>query len=102
MGHSDKQNTFKEPTYHVLVYGLVTGVGFRFSAVREAKRYNGLKGYVRNKAPNTVECMVQGPEKEVNDFINWLKNGPPSAEVEDCKVTPVSEYSKLGDFNVAP
>lgn len=102
MGYSDKQNTFKEPTFHVLLSGLVTGVGFRFSAVREAKRYKGLKGYIRNKAPDTVECMVQGPEEKVNEFIKWLKKGPPSAEVEDCKVTPVSEDKDLGDFNVAP
>lgn len=102
MKHSDKQNTVREPTYHVLIHGLVTGVGFRFSAVREAKRYRGLKGYIRNKEPNTVECMVQGPEKEVNAFIKWLEHGPPSAEVEDCKVNPISEDKELGDFNVAP
>ena len=102
MGHSDKQNSSKETTYHVLIYGFVTGVGFRFSAVREAKHYQGLKGYIRNKAPNTVECMVQGPEEDVNKFIKWLENGPPSADVEECKVTPVSENKNLGEFNVAP
>jgi len=102
MEHSDKHNTDREPTYHVLIYGLVTGVGFRFSAAREAKRYKGLKGYIRNKAPNTVECMVQGTESEVNEFLKWLEKGPPSAEVEDCKITQVSEDKHLEDFNVAP
>lgn len=78
---------------HVLVRGMVTGVGFRYSALRKAAEFSDLCGFVRNVDERTVECVVQGPEPDVEDFVEWLRRGPPSARVLDCRVAewPVSE-----------
>lgn len=88
--------------YHVLLHGLVTGVGFRYSAMREAGKYDDLKGYIRNRTAGTVECLVQGKEEEVRDFLAWLKQGPPSARVDDVELEEVSVKEDLHAFSIAP
>lgn len=91
-----------EKAYHVLVHGEVTGVGFRFSAIREARRYTGLRGYIRNRDHSTVECMVQGPEPDVSQFVEWLKTGPRSARVREADVEIVTPGQELPPFKIAP
>ena len=82
-----------ETAKRVRVHGMVTGVGFRYATLREAARYPGLKGYVRNMDARTVECVLQGPPEEVEAMVRWLQHGPPSArvlsrEVADLPVRP--------------
>ena len=90
-----------EKAYRVVVHGEVTGVGFRFSTVREARRYPDLKGYVRNRGPRTVECVAQGPEPDVSRFVEWVKHGPSSARVESAEVSELSPSADRGSFDVA-
>ena len=78
-----------EVAYRVLIEGRVTGVGFRYSTLSETGRYPGLKGYVRNAASRTVECVLQGPEGDVNAMVAWLHKGPPSARVTDVKFNSI-------------
>lgn len=87
--------------YRVLVRGIVTGVGFRYSARREAARLGELQGYVRNADMRTVECVVQGPETEVNAMLAWLRHGPPAAEVTSCDVQPIAVAPDLPPFGIA-
>ena len=44
---------------HILVQGLVQGVGFRWFVAREAGQL-GLQGFVRNRAEGTVELEAEG------------------------------------------
>lgn len=75
---------------HVLVHGIVQGVGFRYSAQREAER-RGLVGWVRNRPDGTVECEIEGDDASIDAMLGWLAAGPPGAVVErtDVAVTPL-------------
>ncbi len=64
------------------VYGRVQGVGFRYSTVRTARSL-GLRGFVRNASDGSVEGYAEGSAVGVNSFVAWLKQGPPSADVEN-------------------
>ena len=86
--------------YRVRVRGIVTGVGFRYSALHEAARYPGLQGYVRNADSQTVECVVQGEERAVSAMLAWLPHGPPSADVTECEATPVTVDPRLPPFRI--
>jgi acylphosphatase len=88
-------------TYKVVVQGMVTGVGFRYSAMREARRIGGLYGYVRNRDSQTVECVVQGPESAAQVFIEWLRRGPVMARIDSCNVSEVTDPGVLTEFTIA-
>lgn len=84
---------------HITVRGLVQGVGYRFFAVEIAKRFN-IKGWVRNKADGTVEVTAQGQSSQLEQFIKELKQGPPSALVEEVKVNYKSAATVYSNFKV--
>ncbi|WP_167140662.1 acylphosphatase [Diaminobutyricimonas sp. TR449] len=70
----------------VTVFGLVQGVGFRYSAQAEATRL-GITGFVRNRQDGAVEAQLEGDEESVAHMVSWLRAGPRGARVERVDVT---------------
>ncbi|MEM4718137.1 MAG: carbamoyltransferase HypF, partial [Desulfurococcaceae archaeon] len=67
---------------HLLIRGLVQGVGFRPFISRLALR-NGLKGYVKNIGGSEVEIWIEGNEQNIIEFLISLFNDkPPVALLE--------------------
>lgn len=58
---------------HIVFYGRVQGVGFRYYAVNKANQL-GLTGWVRNLPDETVEMEVQGEEPLIDELIIFLQN----------------------------
>ncbi|WP_018924245.1 acylphosphatase [Salsuginibacillus kocurii] len=85
--------------YYALVSGLVQGVGFRQFTMAEAKSRN-LYGWVRNTSDGDVELEVEGPEETVEDFIEAVRNGSPSSQVENVKTTPIDQVEHKNKFDV--
>ncbi|HID94642.1 MAG TPA: acylphosphatase [Candidatus Latescibacteria bacterium] len=75
---------------HIIVSGVVQGVGYRFFAQRVALNL-GLTGYVRNLPNGKVEVEVEGKQGPVDEFIRELRRGPWSAHVTALSVE-WSEY----------
>ncbi|MCU1545833.1 MAG: acylphosphatase [Homoserinimonas sp.] len=73
---------------HVIVRGVVQGVGFRWNTRHEARRL-GVTGYARNLADGTVEVEVEGSQKDVDRMVAWLHHGPPFATVSATDVSDV-------------
>ncbi|MDR3138373.1 MAG: acylphosphatase [Treponema sp.] len=63
------------------VRGRVQGVGFRYSALLEARRL-GLSGWVRNTQEGDVEVWAEGSPEKLETFLAWLRRGPPRARVD--------------------
>lgn len=84
---------------HIIVKGLVQGVGFRFFAFKEAQRWH-IKGWVRNKSDGSVELKAQGENEALKQFLKALKEGPPASIVEEVLVNyqPISQ--EYFDFKV--
>ena len=70
---------------HLIVEGLVQGVGFRWFVSRTAKSLN-LSGYVRNRDNGSVEIMATGEEGMLHELIKATRIGPRGARVVDVKV----------------
>ena len=58
---------------HIVFYGRVQGVGFRYYAVNKANQL-GLTGWVKNLRDGTVEMEVQGEEPLIDQLIIFLQN----------------------------
>ena len=55
-------------------YGIVQGVGFRWTATNAANMYR-LTGYVKNEYDGSVTCEVQGREEDIEQFIAAISRG---------------------------
>lgn len=84
---------------HILVSGIVQGVGFRYFALRHAHTL-GLAGYVRNMRDGRVEIVAEGDEETVASFINRLKEGPSSAVVREVRVSDYAGPSEFRGFEL--
>lgn len=62
--------------------GVVQGVGFRWFAMRAARRLD-LAGWVRNDADGSVEVLVEGSDGAVERLVEELRRGPEGASVSD-------------------
>jgi acylphosphatase len=69
-------------TIIVHVTGRVQGVGFRFATVRRA-HMEGVGGWVRNNDDGSVEALVQGTPEQVDNMLEWMRQGPPNARVDE-------------------
>ena len=88
-----------ESRAHVVVSGLVQGVGYRYFVYRKAKDYN-LRGYVKNLYSDDVEVMLEGEKGVILDLIQELKTGPISAHVTGIKVEWEEGQSEYEDFQI--
>ena len=72
-------------TVHIIVEGLVQGVGYRWYAARRAQAL-GVRGYARNLYDGTVEVEASGDRSILEELIGELKVGPRSAHVTNMKI----------------
>lgn len=84
---------------HLLISGRVQGVFYRASAYDEGRRL-GLSGWVRNLPDGRVEALAQGPEKDVNAFVEWCRKGPPFASVTKIDVAEEDLNQGLTGFEI--
>lgn len=84
---------------HIIVKGLVQGVGFRFFVERYAVQL-GLQGYVRNLYNGDVEIETEGDRSLVEEFIKEVKIGPRSAHIKDLKIEWTEYQNKFKGFEV--
>ncbi|HEY8107675.1 MAG TPA: acylphosphatase [Gaiellaceae bacterium] len=70
---------------HVVIYGFVQGVGFRFGVERAANA-RGVSGWVRNRADGAVEAVFEGQPDDVEALVDFCRRGPRGAEVQRVDV----------------
>ena len=68
------------------VHGRVQGVGFRYSAIREAQRLR-LNGWVRNTNSGDVEVWAEGPQEALDLLFAWLQRGSSYSRVDSVDKT---------------
>jgi acylphosphatase len=73
--------------YRVLVSGRVQGVFFRDTCRRVAEQH-GVAGWVRNLPDGRVEAVFEGPDDDVRRLVDWAREGPRTAVVNDVTVSP--------------
>jgi acylphosphatase len=69
----------------VVAHGRVQGVFFRDS-VRQRAQSRGVSGWVTNRSDGAVEAVFEGEADAVESLVEFSRQGPRSAEVEDLEV----------------
>jgi acylphosphatase len=82
--------------YRIHVKGRVQGVGFRYTAVREAKR-RGITGFVKNQYDGSVYIEAEGSREQLLDFVEWCRRGPGFVKSVTADTGPLENYT---DFRV--
>ena len=59
---------------HIIFYGSVQGVGFRYRA-RQAADMMGCTGWVRNEWDGSVSMEIQGKESDIDQVILAIERG---------------------------
>src|SRR5258706_11109278 len=65
---------------HLVVTGVVQGVGFRDALCRQATAAN-IDGWVRNRRDGSVEALLRCEANAVDAVIAWARRGPSAAIV---------------------
>lgn len=84
---------------HMVVEGLVQGVGFRWFVQRRAQSL-GLTGFVRNLYDGNVELDVEGDRSALEELIKDVKVGPRSAQVTNLRLAWESPSGTYTHFEV--
>ena len=82
--------------YKIHVRGWVQGVGFRWSALHEA-RDRGITGFVKNLFDGSVYIEAEGSGEQLNAYIEWCKQGPGFVESVTSDIFPPVNYK---DFRI--
>lgn len=84
--------------WNIRVTGRVQGVFFRASA-RDVARGLGLNGFVRNEPDGSVYIEAEGGERDLSQFEDWCRKGPPHAQVSDLQIKE-GTVQNFRDFTV--
>ncbi len=84
---------------HIVVSGVVQGVGFRWFALRVANRF-GVKGYVKNRFDGGVETYAEGDEAAVREYLEEIRIGPRSAHVSKVDINWVEFNGRYTEFRI--
>jgi acylphosphatase len=87
------------PTVHLLIKGKVQGVFYRATAKKVAESA-GLTGWIKNTKNGNVEAMVTGAAEKLEQFIEWCRQGPHGAVVQDVQENKQEETS-FKDFSIS-
>jgi acylphosphatase len=83
----------------VVIRGRVQGVGYRMAAYQKALGL-GLCGWVRNQRDGSVEAELHGDEPKVDAMIEWCRQGPPLARVNDVQTEDIQAATTYSDFRI--
>lgn len=79
---------------HIVFYGWVQGVGFRYRASHAADYY-GTTGWVRNEPDDSVTMEIQGTQEQIDNVILAIERGTyVKIENMDVRTIPVIEVER--------
>ncbi len=93
----NKTNNPKE-TVRLFVHGFVQGVNYRRWLQGEALERE-ISGWVRNREDGSVEALLHGDARKVDDLVRACRHGPILARVDKVHSEP-AEYDGIEDFRV--
>ena len=84
---------------HLLIFGKVQGVGFRYWLYEKAIKKN-IRGWVKNTITGQVEALLIGNDADVNEVIKKCEKGPLSSYVTHVKIQDYNQKYLKKTFDI--
>lgn len=84
---------------HVIINGQVQGVFFRAN-IKEHANMLDINGYVKNNEDGSVEAVFEGDDEDIQEMIEFCKEGTRRAKVDDVQVETEEYKDEYEDFEV--
>lgn len=84
---------------HILISGHVQGVFFRDTTRRKAEELR-VVGFVRNLPDGKVEMILEGEKSAIENMIEWARQGPDSARVENIETEWENFRDEFSSFSI--
>ncbi len=85
--------------WNITVKGKVQGVYFRLTTKAVADQL-GVKGFVRNQEDGSVYIEAEGDDFALSSLVDFCKEGPDRAEVEEVDCVEITEVRGFKNFEV--
>jgi len=85
--------------FHIFISGRVQGVFFRENTKTKAEKL-GIVGWVRNLADGRVEAILEGEKEKIDELIDWAKQGPTFAKVDNLEILTEEYQGEFQNFEV--
>ena len=82
-------------TISITVSGMVQGVFYRQSTKEKALEL-GISGIVENLPDGNVHIVASGTDDQLDQLVQWCRQGPPRAKVSAVNVEPVTPQVFVG------
>ena len=80
---------------HVFISGRVQGIFFRSYIQRKALMLD-ISGWVRNTEDDKVECVFEANRGRIQSMLEYCRQGPDGAKVEEVKVVEEKPKGEIG------
>lgn len=77
------------------IEGSVQAVGYRNFAIEEARKLK-LDGWIRNRSNGTVEVLISGETKTVENFVQACMRGPAGSQVKSVDLDKAEPPAETG------
>lgn len=85
---------------HVYISGeLVQGISFR-ARINEKANELDVKGFVKNLDDGSVEAVFEGDESDVDELVEYCKEGPRGAQIDDVDILDEEVSEEFDDFEI--
>ncbi len=84
---------------HAVVFGMVQGVSFRYFAWSHAQSL-GISGFVRNTEDSSLEVVAEGEQKQLEELLELLKQGPSFAVVKKVSANWHEATNEFSSFSI--
>jgi acylphosphatase len=89
----------KMTTMHILVSGIVQGVGYRAFCQRVAEKLK-ICGWARNLADGRVEVLAVGDAKQMDELQKELLKGPRASKVLALEAKEIAGARQIERFSI--
>ncbi|MEM5793478.1 MAG: acylphosphatase [Candidatus Aenigmatarchaeota archaeon] len=84
---------------HCFISGKVQGVFFR-KYTKDCANKLGINGWVKNLSDGKVELVAEGDERDIEEFLDFLKKGSPGSSVERMEVRVEKSVNEFRSFEI--